>query len=135
MNRKIRLFAASVILLLFAVCLFGCVQKGEGPKGTMTVDLVTDRDGSSYTVRNGCEKVSFCVENGKTCGVGLTVKKQSGKLNIRIEEDGSGKQIYCGKDLPTSQFTVIAGEAGDYTVYIEAENFVGEYQTVLNYPQ
>ncbi|MGN1194804.1 MAG: hypothetical protein ACI4SB_04915, partial [Acutalibacteraceae bacterium] len=69
------------------------------------------------------EKVSFCVENGKACEVGLTVKKQS------------GKQIYSGKVLPTSQFTVIAAKEGDYTVYIEAESFVGEYNTVLNYPQ
>lgn len=135
MKPKIRLLCVTVILAAFAVCLFGCAPKDGASDSSINADIVTDRDGSSYTVRNGCEKVSFRVENGKTCGVGLTVKKQSGKLDIRIEEDGSGKQIYSGKDLPTSQFTVIADKEGDYTVYIEAESFVGEYQTVLNYPQ
>lgn len=135
MKITLRLLFIPVILAAFAVCLFGCSQKIVTPGSSMQVDLVTDRDGSAYTVRNGCEKVSFRVENGKACQVGLTVKKQSGKLNIRIEENSTGKQIYCGKDLPTSQFTVTADEAGDYTVYIEAESFVGEYNTVLNYPQ
>ena len=135
MKITIRLLFIPVVLAAFAVCLFGCAQKSITPGSSMQVDLVTDRNGSSYTVRNGCEKVSFRVENGKACQVGLTVKKQSGKLNIRIEENRTGKQIYCGKDLPVSQFTVTADEAGDYTVYIEAKSFVGEYNTVLNYPQ
>lgn len=135
MKITIRLLFIPVVLAAFAVCLFGCSQKIVTPGSSMQVDLVTDRDGSAYTVRNGCEKVSFRVENGKACQVGLTVKKQSGKLNIHIEENSTGKQIYCGKDLPASQFTVIADEAGDYAVYIEAESFVGEYNTVLNYPQ
>ncbi|MGN1444097.1 MAG: hypothetical protein ACI4XE_09650 [Acutalibacteraceae bacterium] len=126
MKHSIRLFTLSVLLIMVTL-ICACTQSGETTDCTMNVDLVTQGDGSSYTVRNGWEKRSFCVEDGKVCEVKITVKKQGGKLDISVKEDSSDPPIYTGKDLPSAQFTVTADKAGDYTVLIEAENFIGEY--------
>ena len=72
------------------------------------------------------------VFDGKPVDIGITVKKQSGTLGIRIEKNGEEKPIYQGKDLPSSKFTVTADKAGAYTVTVEAKNFIGEYRTELN---
>lgn len=119
-----------LLLTVWAFC--GCApEKSEPQSASMKVDIMTSSDGKPYTVKNGCEKVYFSVEDGKPCQVEITVKKQSGTLNIRIEKDEDRKLIYQGKDLPSSQFTVIAEKAGEYTVTIEAKDFVGEYRTGL----
>ena len=126
MKHFIRLF--TLLVLLVSITVFSaCTRSGETKDCTMTVDLVTEKDGSSYTVRNGREIRSFCVEDGKVCEVKITVKKQNGKLDISIKEKGADLPIYTGKDLPSSLFTVTADKAGDYTVLIEAESFIGEY--------
>lgn len=45
-----------------------------------------------------------------------------------IAKDGDRENaIYEGNDIPTSEFTVSAKEAGDYIIWIEASNFAGEY--------
>ncbi len=126
--------ALSFLFVLLTVCsLFGCAPEDDGTQGnSMKVDVVTACDGQTYTVKNGRETVSFRVEDGKPVEVGITVKKQSGTLGIRIEKNGEEKPIYQGKDLPSSQFTVTADKAGAYTVTVEAENFIGEYRTELN---
>lgn len=120
--------------LLLTVCAFcGCTPKDSEPQSaSMNVDVITSADGKTYTVKNGSEKGHFSVKDGKPCQVEITVNKQSGTLHIRIERDEDRKSIYQGKDLPSSQFTVIAEEDGDYTVTVEAKNFVGEYRTELN---
>lgn len=126
MKHFIKLF--TLFALLVGMTVFGaCTRNVEIKDCTMNIDLVTQEDGSSYTVRNGRETRSFCVEDGKVCEVKITVKKQSGKLDISIKENGSDRPIYTGKDLPSSLFTVAADKSGDYTVLIEAENFIGEY--------
>lgn len=132
MKRTVRVIPFLFILL--TVCAFsGCTPKEGGtPDDFMNVDVITSADGKAYTVKNGCEKGHFSVEDGKPCQVEITVKKQSGTLHIRIEKDEDHKPIYQGKDLPSSQFTVTAEEAGDYTVTVQAKNFVGEYRTELN---
>lgn len=126
--------ALSFLFILLTVCsLFSCAPKDDGTQGSsMKVDVVTACDGQSYTVKNGCETVNFRVEDGKPVDIGITVKKQSGTLGIRIEKNGEEKPIYQGKDLPSSKFTVTADKAGAYTVTVEAKNFIGEYRTELN---
>lgn len=119
-----------LLLTVWAFC--GCTPKDSEPQSaSMKVDIMTSSDGKPYTVKNGSEKVHFSVENGKPRQVEITVKKQSGTLDIRIEKDEDHKPIYQGKDLPSSQFTVIAEKEGEYTVTVEAKNFVGEYRTEL----
>lgn len=122
------------LFILLTVCAFsGCTPKEAEPQSaSMNVDVITSADGKAYMVKNGSEKGHFSVEDGKPCQVEITVKKQSGALHIRIEKDKDHKPIYQGKDLPSSQFTVTAEEAGDYTVTVQAKNFVGEYRTELN---
>ncbi|MDD6527408.1 MAG: hypothetical protein PUF31_06385 [Oscillospiraceae bacterium] len=123
-----------LLFLLLTVCaFFGCApEKADPQSDSMNIDVITASDGQTYTVKNGRETVSFRVEDGKPVEVGITVKKQSGTLGIRIEKNGEEKPIYQGKDLPSSQFTVTADKAGAYTVTVEAENFIGEYRTELN---
>lgn len=119
--------------LLLTVCAFsGCSPKESEPQSaSMKVDIMTSSDGKPYTIKNGSEKVYFSVEDGKSRQVEITVKKQSGTLDIRIEKDEDHKPIYQGTDLPSSQFTVTAAEAGEYTVIVEAKDFIGEYRTEL----
>ena len=125
-NVKVLTLLSVFLLLLF---LFGCTK--EEQSRPMTVDLITSADGKTYTVKNGCEKGHFSVGDKNPCQIEITVKKQSGKLNIRIEKDGEEKPVYRGTDLPSSQFTVTAAEAGEYTVTVEAKDFIGEYRTEL----
>ena len=126
-NVKALTLLSVFLLLLF---LFGCTK--EEQSRPMNVDIITSADGKTYTVKNGCEKVHFSVGDGKPCQVEISVKKQSGTLTLRIEKNGEEKPIYQGTDLPSSQFTVTADEAGEYTVTVEANDFIGEYRTELN---
>ena len=116
-----------IILTFIAVILTGC-SSGEKQytPSAMNCDVITAEDGSTAVRRNGEEYSSFIVEEGTASEIAVSVERVSGVLNIIIAQDGKAA-IYEGNDIPTSEFTVYAKEKGEYTIYVKAKNFVGDY--------
>lgn len=74
------------------------------------------------------KKRSFQVGENETVKIRVSVEKRDGVLNVYIAKDGDKENaIYKGEDITTSEFIVSAKEAGDYIIWIEADNFEGEY--------
>ena len=116
-----------IILTFIAVILTGCSssEKQYTPV-SMNCDVITAEDGSTAVRKNGEEQSSFTVEEGTASEIAVSVERVSGALSITIAQDGKAA-IYEGNDIPTSDFTVYAKEKGEYTIYVKAKDFVGDY--------
>lgn len=125
-----KLLSAAAFALIAAVIFVSCARPPE-----MTVDVIKTKDGTSIAVRNGTEQRSFSVKEGQSCEILVTVERESGALSVSILNEQSGEKIYSGSDIPTSRFSVIADEAGDYTIEIEVESFIGSYELEYSYTE
>lgn len=114
--------------LLAAILLFGgCgAQPVENDNPVMQVAIVENADGGSKAVRNGSEQRFYQVPSGKTGEIHVTIHTESGKLDLQIYQDESDP-VYRGSDLGSADFRVILDKEGEYTVRVDAEDFVGEY--------
>ena len=118
------------VLTASAALFVSCSKNPE-----MYVKLISLSDGRTVTVSDGSEQMYFSVGEGKSCEVLVTVERESGALSMSILKEQSGEKIYSGKDIPTSRFSVIADEAGDYIIKIEAESFIGSYKFEYSYTE
>ncbi|MGN0628433.1 MAG: hypothetical protein ACI4IW_02265 [Oscillospiraceae bacterium] len=123
------------ILLLAVLIASGALFSSCSKNPEMYVKLVNLSDGSTVTVSDGSEQMYFSVGEGESCEVLVTVERESGALSLSILKERSGEKIYSGKDIPTSRFSVIADEAGDYIIKIEAESFIGSYELEYSYTE
>ena len=58
----------------------------------------------------------------------MSVHTESGSLQITVAPtDAPDRFCYRGMDLPTSDFSVILSEPGEYQVWIAADHFMGNY--------
>ncbi len=117
-----------IILTFIAVVLTGCSSEKCNPQPHMDSEIITQENGGSLIRRNGEEHISFAVPDGSEGVVAVSVQRVSGNLNIVIAPEADSKSaVYEGRDVPSSEFTVYAKEAGDYKICVKAENFVGDY--------
>ena len=121
------LAAAGMALLLSVVFLLcGCVASTSPVKPEEPEMHTALRDGQ--TVYNGTERRFYQVEAGKTGELRIAVRAESGSLNISLFPTEEPERFcYRGRDIPTSAFSVTLQEPGEYTVWIEAEDFAGSY--------
>lgn len=115
--------------LLTAILLFGGCGARPADKGepVMHITMTEDAGGGSQMVRNGSEQRFYQVSPGKTGVIFVSVRTESGKLDLQIYQDESDPE-YRGNDLGTADFQVILDKEGEYTVRVKAEDFVGEYE-------
>ena len=115
--------------LLTAILLFGGCGARPADKGepVMHITMTEDAGGGSQMVRNGSEQRFYQVPSGKTGEIHVTIHTESGKLDLQIYQDESDP-VYRGSDLGSADFRVILDKEGEYTVRVEAEDFVGEYE-------
>ena len=117
------LSALLAAMLLFGGCGAQPVEKG---KPVMNITMTEDENGISKMVRNGSEQQFYQVSPGKTGEIYVTVRTESGKLALKIYQDESDP-VYRGNDLGTVDFQVVLNTEGEYTIRVDAEDFVGEY--------
>lgn len=125
-----RRIAVCGLLLAAALLASGCSRRSDAPSDTeesgfrMEVFVEEGR-----TVREGKEARSYQVEKGKTGRLQITVEREGGSLNIAVFSPENPEHFYYrGMDIPSSEFSVILSEAGEYKVWIEAEHFIGCYE-------
>ena len=121
-RRKPR-FCPAVLALLLAVALAGCGAPPPAPKAQMTI-----RFENGQPVRTGTELQSYRLEEGRTGELEISVETESGSVDISVfPTNAPDRFCYRGTALPTSVFTVTLAEAGEYTVQIQADRFIGSY--------
>ena len=126
---------ASLILLL--ILLFGCpgcTGSTAAPNPAlpeMRIDLENGK-----TVYNGLEQRFYQVEPGQSGLLTISVQAQEGSLSIYVFPTGEPNHyLYRGRDIPSSTFTVGLPDAGEYTVWVEADHFSGSYELVWSIPE
>ena len=89
---------------------------------------MTIRFENGQPVRTGTELQSYHLEEGRTGELEISVETESGSVDISVfPTNAPDRFCYRGTALPTSVFTVTLAEAGEYTVQIQADRFVGSY--------
>ena len=89
---------------------------------------MTIRFENGQPVRTGTELQSYHLEVGHTGELEISVEAESGSVDISVfPTNAPDRFCYRGTALPTSVFTVTLAEAGEYTVQIQADRFIGSY--------
>lgn len=128
MNKK---YSKNILQLILCITLIlsltGCASKDK-KRPVMNIDMVTGEDGNTYMKKDGEEQIKFQVEAGEIHEVKIKVSHIEGSVSMKIYKTGDeDNAIYEGNDIPDSEFIVNVKESGDYTIWIEAKDFVGEY--------
>lgn len=120
---KAKILAVCMVIAALTGLITGCGLKKADETPCMNIDFV-----NGQTVHSGTEQRFYQVKEGNVGELKITVTRESGSLNISVYPVND-TQNYCyrGTDIPTSDFTVTLSEPGEYTVFIEAEKFVGSY--------
>lgn len=115
------------LLVLLLICvLTACGTSGPGPAAAPEMRVSLE---NGQTVYNGTEQDFYTVKQGQTGELRISVRTESGSLGISVFPSTDPEHFcYRGTEIPTSDFSVTLPEAGDYTVWIEAEHFAGSYE-------
>lgn len=120
-------FLAMVMCIAVTASVFTACGKSTAERNTEKPQMNIDFE-NGQTVRKGTEQRFYQVEEGQKGELKISVDKKSGRLNISVfPVENPDKLYYCGKDIPTSDFTVELSDSGEYKVSIEADAFVGDY--------
>lgn len=112
---------------MILICLLGlfCACGDDAP---MKTEVKKNADGSTYEVKNGVEERTFSVNSGEQLVITVSVTVTSGELDLSIfKTDDRSVNPYESNDMQTASFTVTVKEAGEYTIRINANDFVGTY--------
>ena len=108
------------------------MKKGNYRAVALTLALLLALGGCKspgQAIRNGTEQRLCQVERGQTGELLIQVHTGSGSLSISVfPTENPNHFYYRGREIPTSEFSVILPDAGEYTVWIEAEDFEGSYE-------
>ena len=113
---------AAMILPLVNGC--GSSAKQSAPQNDphMNIDI---KDGTS--VYNGTEQRCYPLEAGQNGELEVSVQRKSGSLNLSVFSiEDTDASYYRGTDLQDCSFSVSV--PASCTVWIEAEQFVGNFQ-------
>lgn len=118
-------YRAVALTLALLLALGGCKSPGPAKEGPgMRIDFE-----NGQAIRNGTEQRLYQVERGQTGELLIQVHTGSGSLSISVfPTENPNHFYYRGREIPTSEFSVILPDAGEYTVWIEAEDFEGSYE-------
>ena len=118
--------AGLLLVLMLTAALAGC-GKSVSSAGAEAPDMHIDFE-NGQPIRTGTEQQFYRVEQGQSGELQISVHTESGSLQITVAPtDAPDRFCYRGMDLPTSDFSVILSEPGEYQVWIEADHFMGNY--------
>ncbi len=121
--------ACGILILLLAVCSFGCIRTKGSYRVTCCVSNQTkDAFYMEYETFDGEKSYIFTTDKEATLSVNFVTK--SGKLDCKIT-DSDGNEYYKGSDVETSEFEVVLGGAGKYTVKLTAKKHSGSFHFTI----
>ena len=117
--------ALAFLIVLIAVCSFGCIRTTGHYRTTMCISNQTNTSFSmQYDSLDGDKKYTFDVGAGTV----LDVKFETEKGNLTcVVTDKSGKEYYRNDDVQTEDLTIELGEKGTYSVMVTAKGHKGSF--------
>ena len=113
-----------MLALCAAMLLTGCTS------GSYTKDYMENTADDSWTVSygqfDGVKTITVPMDEEKETVFAVDVVTDSGALAITIT-GADGTQYYTGNKMPSTSFTVQAGQNGPYTIQVEAERHSGSF--------
>lgn len=124
MQRNLILFRPLILILATVLLLTasGCGSSPKQDKPQMNIDI---KDGVS--VSSGTEQRLYSVAAGEVGELEVSVQRKSDSLSLSVFSTGdTNTSYYRGTDLQDCSFSVSV--PASCTVWIEAKEFVGNYQ-------
>ncbi len=114
-----------LIFLCAAMLLTGCASGSSYTK--YSVESTTEDSWTmSYEEFNGVKTMNAPAVEGKKMVFAVEIITESGALGLTVT-GANGTQYYTGNELPTSSFSVEAGQSGPYTISVEADHHCGSF--------
>ncbi len=129
MKKTVSLF----LLILIIASLTACNEDVSSDSPKMNIDFVTDGENTRTMIKNGAEQYFFQVGEGEIVDVEMSFTNTSGTINAFISKDSIRENaIYTGNDIPSGTFTVVVREPGEYQIYYEASDYMGNYSYTVS---
>lgn len=114
------------IVLALGLLLTGCGKSGSAPDTAEPEMNISFENGRMFC--DGTEQRFYSVGKNQTGELKISVGTESGSLSISVfPTDDPDHFCYRGVDIPTSDFSVMLPDSGEYEVWIEAKRFAGSY--------